>query len=151
MNDHDTHRKSTQEIRKLISKDATSWTVLIVDDEPDNVGVAQKVLEFHGATIYTAANGEDGLVVLEEVMPSFILLDLSMPQMDGWEMLRRMRAEPELRLIPVIAVTAHAMHGDMERVLDAGFDAYIAKPFRISTFLDEIRQVLERITVSSNQ
>jgi len=119
------------------------WIVLIVDDEPHNVGVVEKVLTFSGARVITAEDGIEGLRVLDEVTPTFILLDLSMPNMDGWEMHRRIRSRHEIRDVPVIALTAHAMLGDRERVLAEGFNGYIAKPFRIGTFLDEIQNCLE--------
>lgn len=127
----------------MISKDMHDWLVLIVDDEPDNVGVAQKVLSFNGAQVHVARNGREGLEKLEHLTPTFILLDLSMPEMDGWEMFERVRANPRITRLPVIALTAHAMAGDRERVIDAGFDGYIAKPFRIDSFLADIQAVLD--------
>lgn len=127
------------------SEDPKQWTVLIVDDERDNLGVAEKVLSFMGARVHTAQNGLEGLAVLESIVPTLILLDLSMPQMDGWEMIERLRAEPLTAKVPVIALTAHAMHGDKERALAAGFDSYIAKPFRIMTFFKEIQECLRQV------
>jgi len=133
-----TDRRILPEILNLAMGEVSGWTVLIVDDEPDNLAIAQKVLSFSGARVYTACNGEEGLKALETVTPSFILLDLSMPVMDGWEMFRQVRADANTQHIPVIALTAHAMAGDRERVMEAGFDGYIAKPFRLSTFMGEI-------------
>jgi two-component system cell cycle response regulator DivK len=126
----------------MISKDVEQWVVLIVDDEPDNLGVAQKVLSYGGADVHIARNGLEGLSVLERVKPTFILLDLSMPEMDGWEMFERARSLETLSDVPIIALTAHAMAGDKKRVMDAGFDGYIAKPFRINSFMDEIHRCL---------
>lgn len=128
-----------------VVSDIKQWIVLIVDDKHDNVEVAAKVLSFNGAEVYTAMNGEEGLNVLQTIRPTFILLDLSMPIMTGWEMLKRVRENPETAYIPVIALTAHAMDGDAERVREAGFDGYIAKPFSIVTFLAEIRDVIAKI------
>ncbi|MBI5667301.1 MAG: response regulator [Chloroflexi bacterium] len=125
-------------IRNLATGEVADWTVLIVDDEPDNRVIAEKVLSFNGAKVSTAENGRLGLAALETLSPSFILLDLSMPEMDGWEMLKCLRADSRWSAIPVIALTAHAMLGDRERVMQAGFDGYIAKPFRLSTFMAEI-------------
>jgi two-component system, cell cycle response regulator DivK len=126
----------------MISREIKDWIVLIVDDEPDNLGVAQKVLKFNGADVHIARNGVEGLSILEDLQPTFVLLDLSMPQMDGWEMFRRARSKPELAETPIIALTAHAMSGDRERVMEAGFNGYIAKPFRINSFLEDIQQAL---------
>ena len=130
----------------MISNDMHEWVVLIVDDEPDNVGVARKVLNFNGADVHVARNGVEGLEKLRELLPTFILLDLSMPEMDGWEMFRRVRLMPELAGVPVIALTAHAMSGDRERVMEAGFNGYIAKPFRIDSFLSDIQACLSQFS-----
>jgi two-component system cell cycle response regulator DivK len=127
----------------MISKDINQWVVLIVDDEPDNLGVAQKVLSYGGADVHIARNGLEGLAVLDRIKPTFILLDLSMPEMDGWEMFEKARSLDALSDVPIIALTAHAMTGDKERVIAAGFDGYIAKPFRINSFLDEIHRCLD--------
>jgi CheY-like chemotaxis protein len=122
--------------------DMRNWVVLIVDDEPHNVGVAQKVLDYNGATVYTAKDGVEGLQLLSGIKPTFILLDLSMPNMDGFEMYQQVRAHSDYQHIPVIALTAHAMQKDRERVMDAGFNGYISKPFRIESFLQEINNCL---------
>ena len=132
----------------LSISDPTQWTVLIVDDEPDNREIAQTLLSFSGVKVHTAVHGADGLKLLEDISATFILLDLSMPIMDGWEMFKAVRANPKTQNVPVIALTAHAMAGDRERVFEAGFDGYIAKPFRIGNFMPELigclRKVLER-------
>jgi two-component system, cell cycle response regulator DivK len=122
------------------------WNVLIVDDEPDNVGVAQKILRYNGAEVHIAGNGIEGLALLENITPTFILLDLSMPEMDGWEMFSRLRTRAHLQKIPVIALTAHAMSGDKEKVLSAGFNGYISKPFRIASFLEDIQKCLSEFS-----
>lgn len=122
--------------------DSAGWTVLLVEDDPDNLEVAQQVLTFYGADVHTATNGAEGLRLLSELTPTFILVDLSMPSMDGWEMLRRIRANPATADAPVIALTAHAMRGDKERALEAGFNGYITKPFMLNTFMAEIKRCL---------
>lgn len=122
--------------------DISTWKVLIVDDEPDNLGVAMKILNYNGATVHIAADGIEGLAVLHEIQPTFVLLDLSMPKMDGWEMLKVIRDQDDFGNLPVIALTAHAMAGDEERALEAGFDGYITKPFRLDTFLADIKRHL---------
>jgi CheY-like chemotaxis protein len=128
-----------------IKSEAASWTVLIVEDDPDNLGVPQAVLTFYGAQVVTAQDGLEGLQVLDRVRPTFILLDLSMPNMDGWEMLKRVRANPDISSIPVIALTAHAMEQDVQRAKAAGFDGYITKPFWLDTFWDEINLCLSKL------
>lgn len=131
-----------------ISSDIKTWTVLVVDDEPDNLAVVEKVLTFHGARVLTAQDGRAGLDVLQRTRPTFILLDLSMATMDGWEMCKRIRENPVYSTLPVIALTAHAMDGDKERVMSAGFDGYMSKPYRLMTFLSDIQKCLQRIPPS---
>jgi CheY-like chemotaxis protein len=111
------------------------WKVLIVDDEPDNVAVAKKILAYNGAEVQIARNGLEGLVLLSHFLPTFILLDLSMPEM---------RDHPQTQALPVIALTAHAMAGDREKALAAGFNGYIVKPFRLTSFLDDIHACLRQ-------
>ncbi|NDJ53601.1 MAG: response regulator [Chloroflexi bacterium] len=127
------------------SIDIKDWDILIVDDAKDNLEVAKVILEFQGAEIHTATNGEEGMEVLQNLEPRLILLDISMPKMSGDQMLAKIREEPRTKDIPVIAITAHAMKGDRERLLALGFDGYIAKPFRIDTFLDQIKAALNNI------
>ena len=124
--------------------DIASWVVLVVDDEPDNLSVPQQLLTHLGAKVYTAENGVAGMKVLDEAKPAptLVLLDLSMPQMDGWAMLKEIHKRPAVANLPVIAVTAHAMVGDKERTLEAGFDSYISKPFLFDTFLSQIKDCL---------
>lgn len=126
--------------------DAKDWVVLIVDDDPDNLSVAEKVLTFYGAEVHTAVNGQNGLEVLKRLSNlTCILLDLSMPEMDGWEMIDAIRKAPAKPSLPIIAVTAHAMPKDKERALLAGFDGYIVKPFMLHTFMSEIEKCLKHI------
>lgn len=127
-----------------------NWTVLIVDDTMDNLIVAKTVLKFHGATVYTAMNGEEGLKILQEVTPTVILLDIRMPTMDGWTMFRLVRENPAINHIPIIAVTAYAMLSDREEILAAGFDGYISKPFDISQFIIDIEDVVNRTAQHRN-
>jgi len=133
---------------KTTESDPRQWIVLIVDDQVDNLEIAKAVLSFRGAKVYSAKNGEAGLEVLRSIRPTFILMDLSMPKMDGWEMLRQVRANPEFSDLPVIALTAHAMDGDKERVLRAGFDGYIAKPFEVMALPQQIQRILGPRVVS---
>jgi CheY-like chemotaxis protein len=125
--------------------DVTTWKVLLVDDEPDNLTIGEMMLKYAGATVYTAQNGAEGLALLADLTPSFILLDLSMPFMDGWDMLKVIRHDERWRDLPVIAFTAHVMPGDKADVFDAGFDGYLPKPFRMKTFVTDIQKCLHHI------
>lgn len=124
----------------MMNKQLAGWTVLIVDDDADNLGMAAEYLQFLGAEIHTATDGSEGLATLEKITPTVILLDLSMPNMDGWQMLTRVRENARTRPLPVIALTAHAMTQDRDRVFAHGFNGYITKPFMLETLLDEMKR-----------
>jgi CheY-like chemotaxis protein len=117
----------------------STWKVLIVDDDLDNLGVAAEYLQFIGATVQTAKDGQEGMQALDTFTPTVILLDLSMPNMDGWQMFKKVRDNPETASIPIIALTAHAMPEDRKRAVEAGFDGYITKPFMLDSLVREIK------------
>ncbi|HEX3053756.1 MAG TPA: response regulator [Aggregatilineaceae bacterium] len=122
-----------------------TWKVLVVDNEPDNCAVIKDVLEFYGVDVVKVAkNGAEGLEVLEHFKPTLILLDLSMPRMDGWEMLKHLKAKSEAVTASVIALTAHALPEDQIRVMAAGFDGYLQKPINVMMLLEDLRAVLKR-------
>ena len=123
--------------------DPSDWRVLIVDDDPDNVGVLELVLEFHNATTRVAASGQQCLDMLGEEMPTLLLVDIQMPGMTGYELLEEIRKHAAWRDLPVVAVTAHAMRGDADRILQAGFDGYISKPVDVASLVDDLQDILE--------
>ncbi|MGF1505641.1 MAG: response regulator [Anaerolineae bacterium] len=123
--------------------DLTGKRVLIVEDELDNRAVPERVLAFYGAVVHTAEDGVDGLEKLDELHPDLILMDLSMPNMDGWQMLKAVRQNARTASIPVIAVTAHAMQHDRKRVQEAGFDGYVPKPYILTELLEEIERCIQ--------
>ena len=101
--------------------------IAVVEDNPDNRLLLQALLEDrHQLTEYE--NGADALEGMRAAPPELVLLDISLPRMDGTEVLRRMRGDPALANVPVIALTAHAMSGDRDRFIELGFDDYVAKP-----------------------
>jgi CheY-like chemotaxis protein len=115
------------------------WTVLVVDDEDDSRDVARIMLEMAGADVRLARTGLDALEIIRQSgVPDLILSDLSMPEMDGWDMIRALRADAALAHVPIIALTAHAMYGDRERVMAAGFIDHITKPISALKFVDQI-------------
>jgi CheY-like chemotaxis protein len=126
-----------------VSKDTSTWRVLVVDDEPDNLKLAVDLLEFHGATVAQASGGKLALALVDEFKPNFILLDLAMPEIDGWEVHRRLRARPDLDSVPIVALTALAMLTDAIKVRAAGFDAYITKPFKVRALISELQACIE--------
>lgn len=128
----------------------SGWTVLVIDDEPDGVMVAQMLLERYGATVFTASNGQEGFEVAQKHRPRFILSDLSMPVMDGWKLNELIQNTPELRDTPVIALTAHAMQGDREKAISAGFHNYLTKPLIPKTFIRDLLRLLVDIPTLTN-
>lgn len=130
------------------------WDIVVMDDEPDSLEVARYILDFYGANVHTATNGKEGVELVKKVKPRFVISDLSMPEMDGWEFLSALKSAVNLQDIPVIALTAHAMKGDRERAMAAGFQNYITKPLTANTFMDqllvlmlEIPQLSEYLTI----
>lgn len=116
--------------------------VLVVDDEPDSLLVPERLLKKCGANVLTADNGRDGFELAKKHRPHFIISDLSMPEMSGWEMLYCIKNTPIISHIPVIALTAHAMTGDRERAIEAGFHNYLSKPLKPETFIHDLLTLL---------
>lgn len=118
--------------------------VLIVDDRPDNLTVLDMLLDFHGAKVTAATAGDKCLELLAAQSFDLVLLDIQMPRVSGWDVIRAIRADPDpkRRSTLVIAVTAHAMPGDREKCLEAGFDSYVSKPFDVPVLLTVIADLL---------
>lgn len=130
-------------------KNINGWLVLVVDDEPDNLEVVATVLSFFGMKVKTANDGLQALEVLANVTPTLMLLDLAMPHMDGWRLLQEIKNIHRLQEVPVVALTAHAMIGDEERILEAGFDGYLSKPVNLPTLIQDIEQALaKKVSIS---
>lgn len=119
-------------------------SILIVDDSGKNRRLCRAILEPSGYAVTEAADGEEGLRVARKELPEVILMDVQMPVLDGFRALERLKAEPATRDIPVVALTSHAMKGDRERFLEAGFADYISKPIDIDQFLAIVRAQTER-------
>ena len=122
-----------------------NWTVVVVDDEPDSLEVAVRILRHYGAEVQTAVNGADGLHTIRATRPKLVISDLSMPEMDGWGMLTELKLDRTTMDIPVIALTAHAMVGDRERAIMAGFHNYLTKPLTPATFMKDLLVLLTDI------
>lgn len=124
-----------------------NWDIVVIDDEEDSLEVAEIILLEYGATVHTASNGEEGLQLVQQIQPRFVISDLSMPVLDGWGFIHQMKQVPEIQAIPVIALTAHAMTGDRERALSAGFHNYLTKPLTAETFIEDLVRLLVDIPV----
>jgi two-component system cell cycle response regulator DivK len=118
--------------------------VLIVEDNPDNMLLTIMLLESAGHTVLSAIDAEAGLTLAREEHPDLILMDVQLPGMDGLEATALLKRDEATRAIPVLALTALAMHGDEERIRAAGCDGYIAKPMGIQQFIATIASQLAR-------
>ena len=116
-------------------------TILIIDDNDTNRKLCRVILEQSGFRTREAANGREGLQAVRAELPALILLDVQMPVMDGLETLKRLKADPGTRGIPVVALTSYAMKGDRERLLTEGFSDYVSKPIDIDHFLEVVRRL----------
>jgi CheY-like chemotaxis protein len=116
--------------------------ILIVEDNPANLALMDYLLRAFGHTPLIARDGGAGVTQALAERPDLILLDLHMPRVDGYEAARRIRLEPTLTGIPLIAVTASAMVGDRDRILAKGFNGYIAKPITPETFVEQVERFL---------
>jgi CheY-like chemotaxis protein len=113
-------------------------TVLYIEDNLHNRRLVRKILQSRGYTITEAEDGVTGLEMAGELRPTIILLDIGLPGMDGLEVVGRLKADDQLRDIPVIALTASAMRGDRERFLAAGCDDYLSKPVRALELINKV-------------
>jgi CheY-like chemotaxis protein len=118
------------------------WTVLVVDDEEDSLDVATRLLRKSGAAVFAAGNGSEALRLVHDIKPDCVLSDLSMPEMDGWLLIHELNISRPTAAIPVIALTAHAMPGDRERAIQAGFVNYITKPLDARKFVQQLVNIL---------
>jgi two-component system, cell cycle response regulator DivK len=123
-------------------------TLLIIEDNPANMYLMSFLLEKHGFTVAGAENGRLGIEIALALKPQGILLDIQLPEMDGYTVAAELVKREEIRGVPIIAVTSYAMVGDRERALAAGANAYIEKPINPDTFVDEIIHILEKGPVS---
>ena len=114
--------------------------VLVVEDNEKNMKLFRDVLEASGYRLLEATTGHDALALAADHEPDLVLMDIQLPDIDGVETLRRLRADARTTATPVLALTAQAMHGDRERFLEAGFDGYISKPVDVLALLAAVRE-----------
>jgi CheY-like chemotaxis protein len=118
--------------------------ILYVEDNEDNVYVVKKRFARAGFTVLVATDGEQGVNMAAAERPDLILMDLRLPVLDGWEATKRIKAQPETRHIPIIALTAHAMTGDREKALAAGCDDFDTKPVELPRLLEKVKALLPK-------
>jgi two-component system, cell cycle response regulator DivK len=117
--------------------------VLVIEDNEDNLALMRLLLERAQYEVLPATNGAKGLEIARREQPDIILLDLAMPEMDGWEVAAALKADIVTKEIPIIAVTAHALPKDRERAFEAGCDTFIVKPFSVTKLISEIENLLD--------
>ena len=124
--------------------------ILIAEDYDDNRELLRLMLETAGYTVRETRDGRELIEAARSEPPDLILIDLSMPQLDGWGALRELRADARTRSIPCVAVTAYAAEVDRERAFAAGFNAYVAKPFRSTDLLEAVERLLRNKARDAN-
>jgi CheY-like chemotaxis protein len=120
--------------------------ILIAEDSPVNRELLRELLEMQDFEVFEACNGQEALDMIGEIRPDLLVLDLGMPVLDGFGTISRIRADPKMAGLPVLAATAYAMRGDREKTLEAGFDGYISKPINPSALKQEIGRLLSSPT-----
>jgi len=118
--------------------------ILIVEDNEMNRDMLSRRLARRGYDVAVAVDGQEGLNLAVSTSPDLILMDMSLPVLDGWEVTRRLKADPAMAKVPVIALTAHAMAGDREQAMAAGCDDYDTKPIELDRLLGKIQALLEQ-------
>jgi two-component system cell cycle response regulator DivK len=118
--------------------------VLVAEDNPVNRELLRELLENRGYDVVEACDGQEALKMIEETQPDILLLDIGMPMLDGYAVARKIRENPELTPLPILAITAYAMQGDREKILHSGFDGYLSKPINAHALADELERLLRK-------
>ena len=119
-------------------------TVLLVEDNEDNRIVYSTILQHFGYRVTEALNGEEGIAKARTEQPDLILMDISIPVIDGWEATQVLKRDPKTRRIPIIALTAHALASEREKAMEVGCDSYLAKPCEPKTVVSEVERFIGR-------
>lgn len=118
--------------------------ILIVEDNMDNYELVRFVLERNGYNVFLAVNGRDGVDAARLQMPDLILMDLSLPEMDGWAATARIKKDVKTKHIPLVALTVHTLPADRKRALDAGVDSYLTKPINMEALIQVVGNLIEK-------
>ena len=124
-------------------------TILVAEDNPINRELLRELLEIHGYMVAEACDGQEALVMVEQALPDILLLDIGMPLLDGFAVIRKLRDNPRFTTLPVVAVTAYAMQGDREKIMNSGFDGYLSKPVNAASLVRELDRLLARPNTQS--
>jgi two-component system cell cycle response regulator DivK len=124
--------------------DEKRGVILYVEDNPDNRMLIRRILGAEGYTVHEAPSATQAFEVLKTLQPDLILMDINMPEMDGYTLTARIRSLPNMGSVPIVALTANVMKGDRERSLEAGCDGYIQKPIDIDTIGSQVERFMKR-------
>jgi CheY-like chemotaxis protein len=116
--------------------------ILIAEDNAVNRELLRELLEMRGYTVVEACDGEEALRMIEQTQPDLLLLDIGMPLLDGFGVVSKIRENPQMAALPVVAVTAYAMQGDREKILNSKFDGYLSKPVNARSLAEELERLL---------
>ncbi len=122
----------------------TNKTVMVVEDTYDDMELVSTILKHSGIKVQVAKNGVECLALIKDIPPALIVSDLSMPEMDGWEMLKQLRENPDTANIPIVAVTAYYSIDVAQDAIDAGFDGYFAKPVSPMHFVERLEAIVTK-------
>ncbi len=120
-----------------------NWTVLVVEDEADSMELVQGLLDHYGIRVVGVGTGEEALQALQRITPTLMILDLALPGMDGWGVLKAVRSNPALAQLPCVAITAFHTAELAEQAISMGFNAYFAKPIDATSFVRELQAIVE--------
>ncbi len=116
--------------------------VLVIEDNEQNLYMVTFILEAHGYEVVPARSGREGIELASQIAPVLILLDIQLPEMDGYAVARELKGDPATKSVPIVAVTSYAMVGDREQILAAGCEGYIEKPIDPDTFVADVAQYM---------
>jgi two-component system cell cycle response regulator DivK len=116
--------------------------ILHVEDNAENRMLVRRILQASGFTVVETENASQTLKILDELRPGLILMDINIPEMDGYTLTHKIKTMPDMAAVPIVAITANVMRGDREKTLQAGCDGYIQKPIDVDTFVDQIQRFM---------
>lgn len=123
--------------------------ILYIEDNPDNRMLVYRILRAEGFEVHSVPDGQSGIEFLDHTTPDLILMDINLPQIDGYTMTSRLKQRPDLAHVPIIALTANVMKGDREKTFEAGCDGYLQKPVDVDKLGDQIRSFIQVGTFNS--
>jgi len=126
--------------RRLAGDKVIEAKILVIDDNPLNIELVSDLLDANGFRVYSAASGEEGIRLARELLPDLVLMDVSLPGIDGVSATKELKADPATRAIKVVGLTAHALKNEETTTLNRYFDGYLSKPFDTRTFIETIRR-----------